>query len=997
MKDSRIIVTLLCLCCSGLQMTAQNDVYPIQANPKGASYREISTLFEHGMNVRMGELAFQAKEEDVHGDPEGLSVLAAVKMQTVNCERMMENYIGEYPYSVLIPQIRYAHGCNLFNKSEFDLAYEQFAAIDVKQLPKPMRTGYNFRKAYCLLEADDYAGAVALFSEVEKEPVNDFTAPARYALGSIAYENGDMEHAIMWFGQSAKDSRFKKVSNWYLLECHFVQKDYDYVIENAALMDVPEERRQMLARYVSESYLVKGDAGKAKQYYDEAAGEMKSRGDWFYSGSLLYATKNYRDAIESFSHIAERTDSIGQIANYQLGNCYIQTKNKVAALEAFKAASEQEYDPAITEDAYFNYAKLAFDINHDTAVFFDYLKKYPERRQGDRIYGYIAIAALYDRDYEAAVDAFDKIDELEDNMKANYMKANYLRANQLFSSGSYRKAVPCLKAAAYYAPSTGAFNQLSRYYLGEAYYRSGQYGQARKCFTELYNAAALRGHDESYLLPYDIAYSWFKQENYSEAVKWFDRYLSGKSLKFKKDAMERKADCYFASNDYKSAEKAYDAVLGEYLSANDIYPYYQSAVLAGLRKDTDKKIRLLSNVMKAEPGVAFYPEALFELGRTYELQEKDDKAFECFNRLIDTVKDSTYLARAYVEMGSVARNQSQFNDALGYYKTVVENFRNTGYAEDALLAIEAIYQTKNEPQKYFEYVESVGKGGEKSEDEKERMYFNAAEQIYLSENYAQALTVLEKYLNEYPKSANAYKAEFYMAESYRETGSAELARDYYSRVVEHGEGSFVELSMLNFSNLSYQLEHWEDAYGGYASLFGGAKFDSNRLAALIGMMRSAYKAHNWDNAIEAADRLTAEGSAAKALKVEAIYLKAKALMASSRRTEAFALFETLAKDTASDYGCEAAYILIVASYDEAKFDEVRDKVYAFSDSRPCSMYWLAKSFIVLGDSFAEQGELNQAKATFESVRDGYTPAEGGSDDVLEQINLRLGKINEMLK
>ena len=42
----------------------------------------------------------------------------------------------------------------------------------------------------------------------------------------------------------------------------------------------------------------------------------------------------------------------------------------------------------------------------------------------------------------------------------------------------------------------------------------------------------------------------------------------------------------------------------------------------------------------------------------------------------------------------------------------------------------------------------------------------------------------------------------------------------------------------------------------------------------------------------------------------------------------------------------------------------------------------------------EQDEIKQARATFESIRDGYKPSED-SDDVLEEVNLRLAKLNEM--
>ena len=42
----------------------------------------------------------------------------------------------------------------------------------------------------------------------------------------------------------------------------------------------------------------------------------------------------------------------------------------------------------------------------------------------------------------------------------------------------------------------------------------------------------------------------------------------------------------------------------------------------------------------------------------------------------------------------------------------------------------------------------------------------------------------------------------------------------------------------------------------------------------------------------------------------------------------------------------------------------------------------------------EAGEYAQAKATFESVRDGYSPT--GNDDVMDNVRMRLEKLQEMM-
>jgi len=983
-------------------MTFQHAELPaaVLQDTDGKEFREALRLKGKGMEARSGVLFDAMSRRSDKTDPKGYAVLNDVVMQTLGYEAVMADFLSSDPQSVMVPQIVYAHALNCFDAQDYAAASEWFARLDASDLYGNQVDEFLFKKAYSALEDGRNDEALLRFHELERRPVTDFTSPARYAIGYINYEQKDFGEAMEWFEKSSTDRRFAEISNYYIMECRFMLKDYAYVTSRGDSMydAVPEDRKPHLARIISEAWLVSGDAGNARRYYELAVAEGESpdsRTDWFYSGSVLYAVDDYEGAIRCFENMTERMDSLGQVANYHLGYSYIQTRNKVAALEAFKDAAQVWYDERISEDAYFNWAKLAFDINSDTSVFNDYIKKYPAKEQEDRINSYIAVAALHDRDYEGAVNAYDKIDELDDDMKLNYMKANYLRANQLVENGSYRMAVPCLKAAAYYSDRGSRFNQLSRFWLAESYYRNDQYDEAIEVFTDLYNTSALYGRPESYLITYNIAYCHYKKADYNSALKWFDEYLSESKTEYRKEALERRADCFFITKKYKEACAAYDLVLDSYFNVNDIYPYYQAALSYGLSKKTDRKIELLSNVMTASPDAEFYPEALFELGRSYAVKEDDDKAFECFRKIADDVKDSTYVAKAYVEMGSLARNQSQYNEALGYYKTVVEEMPLSGYAEDALAAIESIYQTRNEPEEYIAYIEQIGKGEAKTEDEKEMMIFNAAEQIFLSENYQKALVSLQSYLDKYPDSPSAYKADFYMAESYRSLAKYEQACDSYRKVIEKGEGSFVELSMLHFSNLSYRMEKWEDAFGGYSSLYSAAIIENNRHAAAVGMMRSAFKAHDLVESIRNSDRVLADPLSDARIKLEAQYVKAKSYLASSRRDEAYAIFNDLAKDASDEYGAEAAYLLILDSYDKGEFDAVEEKVYAFSDAGTGQMYWLAKSFIVLGDSFVERGEMEQAKATFESIRDGYAPS-GNDDDVMDNVDMRLKKLEELM-
>lgn len=997
MNKKTILAALAAAVMTSFPLQAASDGVP---GPASKEFKEALRLYDRGLANRSSIVFDRLARMNDDADAEGYAVLADIVSGTPGYVSMMETYLAKRPHTALAFRMRYQHAMNLFEAEEYLEAGNILSEIDRKRIDKGQIDEYIFKSAFCALENGDETKAKELFQEIDMRPVSDYTAPSRYVLGYLAYEDQDFQKAIDWMDEASEDSRFKSMAEYYIFESRFMLKDHEYVVANGDSMyaAVPKERKAHLARIISESCLVLGDVDKARKYYElsgSGADVGNNRSDWFYSGSMLYAIDDYEGAIRSYSNMTDRTDSLGQIANYHLGYSYIQTKNKVAALDAFKDAANALHDPELTEDAFFNWAKLAFDLNDDTSVFNAYIDAYPAKEQEQRINSYIAVAALHDRDYEAAVNAYDKIDELDDHMVLNYMKANYLRANQLVKNGSYRLAIPCLKAAAYYSDRSSRFNQLSRFWLAESYYRNEQYRDALTTYTDLYNISALYGQEEHDILPYNIAYCYFESGDYPAALKWFGEYLEDPYAAYRKEALVRSADCYFVDKDYKKACEMYENVIESYADSTDMYPYYQAGVAYGLLKKPAKKIELLKNVMKASPDADFYAESLYELGRAYVAKYEDDKAQECFMLLANSVKDATYVARAYLEMGSLARNQSQYNDALKYYKTVVEDMPMSGYAEDALAAIESIYQIRNKPKEYIAYIEKIGKGDSKTADEKEDMIFNSAEQIFLSENYQKALVALDSYLEQYPDGRNAYKADFYKAESYRLLGKFEQACDCYRKVIEGGEGSFVELSMLNFSDISFRLERWEDAYGGYSSLYSAALLENNKSTALAGMMRSAYRGHDWGEAIKNADKVMFDSRTSQVLHTEAQYVKAKSYLASSRRDEAFAILEKLSEDVSGEYGAEAAYLLVLDSYDKGEFEEVENKVYAFSDAGSPQVYWLAKSFIVLGDSFVERDELAQAKATFESVRDGYEP-QNADDDVRDNVELRLKKLEEMM-
>lgn len=72
-------------------------------------------------------------------------------------------------------------------------------------------------------------------------------------------------------------------------------------------------------------------------------------------------------------------------------------------------------------------------------------------------------------------------------------------------------------------------------------------------------------------------------------------------------------------------------------------------------------------------------------------------------------------------------------------------------------------------------------------------------------------------------------------------------------------------------------------------------------------------------------------------------------------------------------GAESAYRVIESAFRAGDTARAEKLVLDFSDKGTPHAFWLAKSFLVLGDIYVQKGDMFQARATYQSIVDGYTP------------------------
>ena len=495
-------------------------------------------------------------------ETEGYRVLSLIRSDIPNPDGIMNEYLERFPESPLIPQILFNRAVACFDRGEYPQAAELFAALSEKELYKEQRDEFNFRKGYCYMRQGENAKAGQCFSRISEKKESPYLFPALYYSGYINYASRDFAGAIPFFERAKSDERYRLYSEYHILESKFLLKKYDEVVKTGpALYDnMDAAYRPNVARIISEAYFGLNMPDKAKYYFElySLSGETMSENDIFYSGMISYTLKNYAGATESFSQIASSADSLGQNAAYHLGQSYIQLKNKHKALEAFKTASECSFDKEIQEDAFFNYAKLSFDLSRDIRPFNEYLSRYNSTGRWDEVYGYMATSFLINGNYGEAVGVLNKIRNKSRNDLVNLQKAQFFKGMELAESGSFTAAAPCFKSSAENGYYNAALKNLALFWLAECYYRTDDFEKSVSTILSLQKNQKFRQTPEYYTSIYNLGYNYFKMERYDMAAECFSKYAGLEEVNqvYRDEARTRLADSYFMLRDYDSAHKA---------------------------------------------------------------------------------------------------------------------------------------------------------------------------------------------------------------------------------------------------------------------------------------------------------------------------------------------------------------------------------------------------------------------------------------------------------
>jgi TolA-binding protein len=969
---------------------AQQTFYHTEEDSK---YREALELYENG-KYNASQVLFDKYISDHSGEnsdelssSEFYASMCAVKLFNNDAEGRIVKFLNENPENPRKNEALFSLAGYFYQRKSYNNALIYYEQVDIARLSREDQAEYHFKSGYCYFLKEDFDKARLAFNQI-KDQDTKYTSPALYYYAHINYTQGNYETALESFLRLKDDSNFGPIVPYYLTQIYYKQKKFDDVIKYApALMEnVSEKRAPEIARITGESYLQMNLYEESIPYFEKyfETGGSISREDKYSLAYAYYKTGAYDKAADLFGQITGLESALSQNALYHLADCQIRLKDKNKARMAFSAASKMAFDADITEDALFNYALLTYELdyspfNEAVQALNDYLVKYPSSKRSEEATNYLVLAYLNAKNYRLALASIEKLRNMSSDIKKAYQKIAYYRGLELFSNLGFDEAIDMLKSSDKYGNFDNKIFAMSRYWIGEAYYRKGNYNDAIDNYNTFLAQPGASGYPEYALAMYNMGYCYFSLKQYNDAAAWFTRFTTTARNPQKEvisDAYNRLGDCYFVQMQYTKAVGYYDNALKNGAGTND-YTLFQKALALGVTGKDNEKIAALNQLLTTYPKSGYKADVYYQMAESYTKLNQNEMAITNYRKVISDYPKSSYVKKSLLGMGLLFFNSNRNNEAIASYKKVIEDYPGTPEAENAMIGLKNVYVDNKDVEGYYSYVQ--GKGVLTSSDliEQDSLMYMTAERIYMSGDYARAVQSLASYIEKNRDGRFLLNAYFYKGDCHYRSKEDEKALECFEYVISHPRSRFTEPSLLGASRIKFRLKDYAAAANYYRQLEEVAEVKSNQLEARMGLLKCYTLLEDNSKVIELADRVLLSEKLSQEQEREARFAKAKALQANDRQMLALDEYRKVAVEVKSAEGAESKYRVAEILYQRKENAEAEKVIADFADKTTSHEYWMAKSFLLWADIFKEKGDDFQAIQTLQSLIDYYAKTDDG--------------------
>jgi len=931
--------------------------------------------------------------------------LCAKELNMDNTEDLFLSFLEKYPEQGKDNAVFIELGRFYFYKKKYEEALKWLSDIDnPNSFHQKDRQEFYFMSGYCHFKADNYPKALSDFSQLDMED-NPYFNPANYYKGYIYYKQGKYENALKSFLKISSDDKLQRIIPAYVTHIYLSYKKYnDVVTYGEKALNTPKvERVQDIKSYLAEAYFQLKEYDKAILYYTDLknSGYKFSESDYYNFAYALFRKEEYRKSLEMFSNVVIKEDALGQNVAFLMGTSYLILDEKQKAKNMFSFAAKFKFDRTTQEISALNNAKLSYELGYDKEAIntlVGIIAEFPPSPYKDDAQNLLGQLLLNTPNHKEAIDIIDGLSVRNNSINNAYQVHTYFYGLEYFQNKKYPSARE-LFVKSIRINVDRKYTALASFWLGETYFQTNELKAAQREYQNfLYNSESKKTPYYAIAF-YNMAYTYFKLEDYSNARSNFSKYLTLETDNTRSDryddAFIRQADCYFGVKDYENALIYYDQSISRSRQEVD-YAMYQKAVILGLIGKNAEKTEVLRLLTTRYPNSPYMDDALFEIANMHFLNGEYQQAQAKFNYVVQEFPKSPYYTAALLRIGLANYNMDQTEKALDQFLTIMDKYPYSPEAKEAFKAAREIYIDMGKGSELIKMKPGLAKSSQDS-----LLYYSAFSHVKKG-NCDDAIKALKDYLQKNPSGYFVVNANYYIASCALGKGMKAVALEHFEVVNQMSPNEFVENSLKNAADIYYQDRNFEKALTRFTQLEEIGTMRTNTLWAMLGEMRCYFELDEFVQCISLAEKILNLSYASNDEKTEAHYYTGKSYFKLNKYDQAMTSFGLVIKNNMGDFGAESKYLIANIYFLQEKYDLAMDNILELKDEYANNDYFVAKGFILLSDVFVKMGDNFQAKSTLKSIIDNYPKEDLKqiAEEKLQQIieaELKTEKENEQKK
>jgi len=996
----RIIPLLLCLflfvfvSTSAAQQIVPNLYQQVVSLFKDKAYSSALTLLDSNDHASLAEHAQEVQY---------MRATISYELNQPDAIQRLTAYLSDYPDTPYRNTINARIGSAYFFQKKYEASSSFLQRCELDELPTAECSDCTYRLAYGLMQRQQYVAATIWWKTLRATSLR-YVDQANYQLAFIAYQQQHYAEALTAFLPLQHIPAYQAIVPYYIAAIYYAQKNYSQVVSVAT----PYLKSFATDTHAVEMQRLLGGAYFFLEQYNEAIpllsafatkGKQQIREVYYQLGLSYYRTEQYPSAIQSFQKVCGQQDAMAQNAYLHSGFSFLRLEQQDKARIVFEQAALMNNDPAVTEQAAYNYALSLHATSYSAfgesvTAFENFINRYPQSKYVTTVSDYLVEVYMTTKSYATSLASINKIAYPNAKILTAKQHILYELGVEAFANAAYAKAINYFDQSLQVGPYSTSIRANAYYWKGESSYRLNDKVQAARYFTTYLSLAVHPASDMYALAQYALGYIHFGDKEYEEAADRFLLATSSTALapNVTADVYNRLGDCAFQRKQFSDAQ-GYYALAQEKDTTMADYSLYQEALVVGRQHDYLGKIHFLKKLIESYPHSNYVETAYYECGRSYVQLKDNRRAIQQFLQVVERFPDRPLARKSANEIGLLYYQDNAYNKAIEAYKLVVRNYPESEEATLALKDLQSIYIDTNNIDAYAAYVNTLNTGVKVGTSQRDSLTYIAAEKIYLRGEKRQAVTSFQRYLKEFPQGKYTLNAHYYIGVfAYRER-HLEGALAHFKPILAYPDNAFSESTMVYASEIYYGQREYQEAYKVYQLLKTKSTTREHRVMAKLGMFRCVYMLRQHAKVITAAAQLLAEKKLTQEEENEARYGRAKSYLQLKDIEGALPDLKILSKDPRNRYGAEAKYLLADCYFTQKRYETAEKEILNYIEQSTPHAYWLAKSFLLLSDVYVQMDRPLEAQQYLLSLQQNYK----GKDEIADKITERLDQLNKQKK